>query len=445
MTEVDFKRNLSNMQKRILIACIVALASQLYIRFSVSEIRVSVALIILPISLFLFEELGCIRTGFLSVLFIYVFRFLIYLLTNIFSFEEFIKLIYNYSPEIITYVVYILVFYSLSFLNKERNINKLFFILIFSDFLSNILEISIREFANISELDLKIFGSFFSVAFIRSIMAWIILAVLKQYKLLLLKKEHEERYKKLLWMTSRLKSEMYWMEKSMDSIEQVMVDAYELFDKIIAEENKEAWGKDTLSIAKNIHEIKKEYGLVVRGVEEITENKFNDEGTYFYDIYDILKETFENDLVSKGKDIFLDFHRGNNFYTRQHYFLMSIFRNLIMNGVEALEDNGMIKFEHIEIDDSELGQAHEFRIADNGKGIKKAYIERIFSPGFSTKIDYSTGSVNRGLGLSIVRELVEEKLKGRIEVYSTENEGTEFRVFLTKKSLEENNSENINN
>lgn len=436
MTEVDLKRNLSNMQKRILIACIVALASQLYIRFFVSEIRVSLALIILPISLFLFEELGVIRTGFLSVLFIYVFRFLIYSLTNIFSLNEFMNLIYNYSPEIITYGVYILFFYSLDKLNKERRINKLFFILILSDFLSNTLEISIREFDNIMSLDFKVFGVFFSVALIRSIIAWIILALLKQYKLLLLKKEHEERYKKLLWMTSRLKSEMYWMEKSMDSIEQVMVDAYELFDKIMAEENKETWGKNTLSIAKDIHEIKKEYGLVVRGVEEITENKFNDKGIYFYDIYDILKETFENDLNSKGKNIFLDFHRGSNFYTKQHYFLMSIFRNLIMNAVEAVDDNGIIKFHHNEVDDSKLGQVHQFIITDNGKGIKKAYIERIFSPGFSTKIDYSTGSINRGLGLSIVKELVEGRFKGRIEVYSREEGGTEFRIFLTKNSLE---------
>lgn len=445
MTEVDFKRNLSNTQKRILIACMVALASQLYIKFFVSEIRVSLALIILPISLFLFEELGSIRTGFLSVIFIYVFRFLIYLLTNIFSLDELMDLIHNYSPEIITYGVYILFFYNLNRLNKERSINKLFFILILSDFLSNTLEISIREFSNIADLNFKVFGSFFSVALIRSIIAWTILALLKQYKLLLLKKEHEERYKKLLWMTSRLKSEMYWMEKSMDSIEQVMVDAYELFDKIMAEENKENWGKNTLSIAKDIHEIKKEYGLVVRGVEEITENKLNDKGIYFYDIYDILKETFENDLNSKGKSIGLEFYRGNNFYTEQHYFLMSVFRNLIMNAVEAVEDNGIIKFAHNEVEDYKLGQVHEFTIADNGRGIKKTYIERIFSPGFSTKIDYSTGNVNRGLGLSIVKELVEERFKGRIEVFSGEKEGTEFKIFLTKNSLEVNNHENIDN
>ncbi len=75
-------------------------------------------------------------------------------------------------------------------------------------------------------------------------------------------------------------------------------------------------------------------------------------------------------------------------------------------------------------------QAHEafvrLVISDNGHGIPKDNLSRVFEPHFSTK---STGM---GLGLAIVKSILDEH-KAEIAVDSVENLGTTFTVDLKKK------------
>ena len=91
----------------------------------------------------------------------------------------------------------------------------------------------------------------------------------------------------------------------------------------------------------------------------------------------------------------------------------------------------MITFNH-KTDDVQ----HIFIVSDNGEGIDKEGLERIFSSGFSTKINYNTGEINRGLGLAIVQYIIEEQLEGRIDVSSSEGKGTNFYIYVPKRSLE---------
>ncbi len=56
-------------------------------------------------------------------------------------------------------------------------------------------------------------------AFLRSTLIWVMINLMIRYNTTLLKKEHTERYIKLLASNSTLKSEVYLMEKSMDNIE----------------------------------------------------------------------------------------------------------------------------------------------------------------------------------------------------------------------------------
>ncbi|MBL7958645.1 HAMP domain-containing protein [bacterium] len=66
-------------------------------------------------------------------------------------------------------------------------------------------------------------------------------------------------------------------------------------------------------------------------------------------------------------------------------------------------------------------------ISDNGHGIPKENLVRIFEPHFSTK----TSSM--GLGLAIVKSMIEEH-KGQIEVDSIENLGTTFTIDFKIKA-----------
>ncbi|MCK5076325.1 MAG: cache domain-containing protein, partial [Calditrichia bacterium] len=64
-------------------------------------------------------------------------------------------------------------------------------------------------------------------------------------------------------------------------------------------------------------------------------------------------------------------------------------------------------------------------IKDTGIGIKKEYLPKIFTPFFSTK-DKGKGT---GLGLSMVYSIIKQH-RGFIDVYSEENTGSTFNVFL---------------
>jgi len=92
--------------------------------------------------------------------------------------------------------------------------------------------------------------------------------------------------------------------------------------------------------------------------------------------------------------------------------------NLIRNAIEAQKATGTLRVEVWSTDREAC-----VSIADEGPGIAKAQVERIFEPFYSTK---EKGS---GFGLAIVHRIVEEH-KGSIDVESTEGKGTTFTVCL---------------
>lgn len=93
-----------------------------------------------------------------------------------------------------------------------------------------------------------------------------------------------------------------------------------------------------------------------------------------------------------------------------------IFINLITNGIDALEDTGIIK---ILITESNGQLMINFN--DNGVGIDPEHLETIFDPFFTTKAPED----GTGLGLYIVYNEI-RKLNGNIEVESSPDLGTSF-------------------
>ena len=180
---------------------------------------------------------------------------------------------------------------------------------------------------------------------------------------------------------------------------------------------------------------------MVRGLKEILDNEFDDKGMKFSDIINILHDTMKREIRLNNKNIELIFSFEKDFYTRKHYHLMSTLRNLIMNAVDAI--NNKEKKNKIELHHHTHEELHRFIISDTGEGIHKNDMEFIFSPGYSTKINYSTGEINRGLGLSIVKNIVEEELGGKINVSSSLGKGTNFYIEIPKEELEDKENEDI--
>ena len=82
----------------------------------------------------------------------------------------------------------------------------------------------------------------------------------------------------------------------------------------------------------------------------------------------------------------------------------------------------------INISLSEEGNKIVLDITDSGKGIKKSQWKSVFDPGFTTK------KRGWGLGLSLVKRIVENYHKGKVFVKASElNVGTTFRILLFKK------------
>lgn len=421
---------MKNLKKIIAASVIVALASQVHIGFSDTDFRVSGGIILFVILLFHYKELKPVSTGVVSGIAVYLLRLIVYFLIK----GNLSQVIWSYQLEILFYTFYGIIYSLLIRTKTKSDINQLLFIMFVSDLGANLVELYVRIRVGGSQLHWEIINTLFFVAIVRSGIAWFVLNGFKYYKMLLKKEEHEERYKRLLWLTAQLKTEMYWMEKNMDNIEKVMSNSYDLFERINLNDDKAHWADRAVTIARDVHEIKKEYELAIRGMKEITENKLQDEGMNFKDIITILSETMRREIKYKDKKIELLFETGENFFTAKHYYLMSIFRNLIMNGIDAISDS--IDHAKINLIHKIEEEQHVFIISDTGCGIDEASLSYIFSPGFSTKINYSTGQINRGLGLSVVQDIVERRLDGKITVSSTVGKGTIFLIYIPRSSLE---------
>lgn len=98
-----------------------------------------------------------------------------------------------------------------------------------------------------------------------------------------------------------------------------------------------------------------------------------------------------------------------------------IFNNLIQNGQQAMPNGGTLS-----ITTSHDADSIQITVTDTGHGMDGEQMEQIFEPLFTTRAS------GVGLGLSIVKDLV-EKHHGKIEVESVSNAGSTFRVFLPLK------------
>nr|WP_253944905.1 ATP-binding protein [Paenibacillus sp. NEAU-GSW1] len=98
--------------------------------------------------------------------------------------------------------------------------------------------------------------------------------------------------------------------------------------------------------------------------------------------------------------------------------------NLARNGMEAMGDKGVLK---LQTNYSEEKERIELRIQDRGVGIPQEQMKRLFEPFFTTK------TRGTGLGLPLCLSIA-ERHNGKIEVESTEGEGTTFIVSFNRKT-----------
>jgi PAS domain S-box-containing protein len=100
-----------------------------------------------------------------------------------------------------------------------------------------------------------------------------------------------------------------------------------------------------------------------------------------------------------------------------------IFLNLVTNARDAMEEKALDEIKELTITTYEKDGRVIAQVSDTGRGMPEQLREKIFEPFFTTK-EVGKGT---GLGLSITYGIVKD-FKGEIEVESTLEEGTTFKV-----------------
>ena len=110
--------------------------------------------------------------------------------------------------------------------------------------------------------------------------------------------------------------------------------------------------------------------------------------------------------------------------------LRRILINLLTNAIKYNKSNGTIDMYARETSSDDSKVTFEFEIKDTGIGMSEDYIENhLFTPFSQAKQDARTRYEGTGLGMSIVKGLV-DKLGGSIEVKSEVGVGTQIKVIL---------------
>lgn len=99
--------------------------------------------------------------------------------------------------------------------------------------------------------------------------------------------------------------------------------------------------------------------------------------------------------------------------------------NLVKNAIDAMRGSGNLKVAVID-----KGKFVKITVTDTGKGIAKQNFKDVFKPGYTTK------KRGWGLGLSLVKRIIEDYHKGHIKVLSSEiGKGTTMQISLKKEVL----------
>jgi signal transduction histidine kinase len=122
------------------------------------------------------------------------------------------------------------------------------------------------------------------------------------------------------------------------------------------------------------------------------------------------------DKVPENIDLQVIDHSSGELLYGDRVYLRICLINLLLNSVQAIEGSGKVT-----VSFSSSDGVSRISVRDNGKGIEKEAMERIFEPYFSTK------KLGIGLGLTITKRIVQEH-GGKISVESEAGKGTTTTV-----------------
>lgn len=408
---------MKNSKKYLITVIAITLIGELYFYPFHGSFRFSAGVVAFSLMLLLIDDFNMVILAVYTGITVFVFRFIIeYFSTDV----EIAAIIAENLPSSTYYILYGILAWFFT-IRKNRENPYLTMVTLFSiDVLCNITEAVIRN-----NLNSYLFKFIIIVGLIRSIGSCGIYILIENQNNIIKKKEHQKRYIQLNTLVSNIQAELFYLKKSTSDIENVMDKSYSLYKN---NRNNESISEEALNIARDVHEIKKDYYRVLSGFESFLNVFETNETMSFKDLSFIIEGNGKRYIVENNKDIKLSVIINDNIYIKKYYSLFTILNNLIINSIDAIKGKGNIKVVQNITDDFII-----LTIVDDGTGIDNSLIPYIFNPGFTTKYDEKTGNSSTGIGLSHVKNIIDE-LNGDIKVNSINME-TEFKIVIPIDSL----------
>ncbi|OEF99120.1 hypothetical protein BHF71_02410 [Vulcanibacillus modesticaldus] len=299
----------------------------------------------------------------------------------------------------------------------------------FSDGIANIIELVIRT---------VIFDQFLLTP--TSLKFVVVVAVLRSYfvvglfnmfrveQMNAIYQEQKRRFEQIQMITSNLYVEEFYLKKLINQIEEVTGKSYKLYSYLKKHEQipKEI-NSIALSVAQEIHEVKKDHQRVIAGLEKIISQENAVNKMQISEIIKLIINSNRNYAIMLQKNIRYIQDLKLDLSIKNVYLFVAIINNLVANSTEAIEKTGTI-----EVKVERTGNNILVEVIDDGVGIRPGDEEIIFEPGYTTKFDKS-GQPSTGIGLSHVKSLV-RKLGGDISV-EIDSMKTKFKVCIPNDKL----------
>lgn len=144
----------------------------------------------------------------------------------------------------------------------------------------------------------------------------------------------------------------------------------------------------------------------------------------------ISKDTMSPMAIQKNVKIVINAEPKEIFYLADQQEFEIIFNNLVSNAVKYNKDNGEVNC-IIREDEHSI----TISVSDTGIGMNEDDMSKLFQDFIRIKNEKTKGISGSGLGLSILKKIVEEVYNGTVTVTSKEDVGSTFTIVLPKINI----------
>lgn len=325
-----------------------------------------------------------------------------------------------FIPALIYYGLYSLMLTLLFRVVKDQAKFKLMMGMILSDFAANTLQLILMGHV---EGEAVIDAALVSV--IRGALVWAVYRMYEWELLYIRKKEHQRHYAQLNTVVSDIYAESFYLKKSMEDLNNLTRKSHQLYEDL------EAGGQDgqaALDIAREAHEIRKDYQRIYQGISSLVHDHEEKSLPLSY-ILQIIRDNTRRQIENRGQKLSLKVQCQTDMPIQHYYDIFTILNNLLVNSMDACEDEG-----HITLNVAEEKGMLKLQVTDDGCGMDEDMLKYIWGAGFSTKYDSVTGQMSTGIGLCHVANIAAH-LGGSSRVESEPDKGTQFSILLPIEKL----------